>query len=178
MKKWILRVVAGFFLLIALFVLGLYIASGGAKGKGYHEASVVINKPAVAIFPWLTDPGKQKEWIFGLAESKPLTEGGLRVGARSEEIMLLGEEQTVMESEVTALDPNKLMAVKVTSEGFDGDIRYALEEAGASTTLRYIGDFRYKPFMLRLLEPLITPSAQRKLEGDLMKLKSVVEAGQ
>lgn len=83
-----------------------------------------------------------------------------------------------MESEVTALDPNKLMAVKVTSEGFDGDIRYVLEEAGASTTLRYIGDFRYKPFMLRLLEPLITPSAQRKLEGDLMKLKSVVEAGQ
>jgi hypothetical protein len=28
------------------------------------------------------------------------------------------------------------------------------------------------------MEPLGTPSAQRKLEGDLIKLKSVVEAGQ
>lgn len=177
MKTWIIRIVGGFFLLVALFFAVLYIASGGAKGKGYHEASIAMNKPAAAIFPWLTEPEKQKEWIFGLTESKPLTEGDLRVGARSQETMVIGEEQTTMTSEVTELDPGKLMAVKINSPGFDGDIRYVLEEAGPSTTLRYIGHFQYKPFMLRLLEPLVTPSAQRKLEGDLWKLKSVVEAG-
>jgi uncharacterized protein YndB with AHSA1/START domain len=176
MKKWMIRVVAGFFLLVALLFAGLYIASGGAKGKGYHEASVVMNRPAAAVFPWLTDGEKQKGWIFGLTESKPLTEGGLRVGARSQETMVLGEEQTVTESEVTALEPNKLMTVKITSQGFDGEVRYVLEESGGSTKLRYSGDFQYKPFLLRLLEPLITPSAQRKLEEDLMKLKSLVEA--
>jgi uncharacterized protein YndB with AHSA1/START domain len=178
MQKWIIRVVGGFFLLIALFFAVLYVASGGANGKGYHEASIAINKPAAVIFPWLTEPEKLKAWIFGLTESKPLTEGGLRVGARFEEIMVIGEEQTVTVSEVTELDPGKLMVVKITSQGFDGDIRYVLEEAGASTTLRYTGNFQYKAFMLRLLEPLVTPSAQRKLEEDLIKLKSVVEAGQ
>jgi len=178
MQKWIIRVVAVFFLLIALLFGVLFTASGGAKGKGYHEASIAMNRPAAAIFPWLTEPEKMKQWIFGLAASKPLTEGGLRVGARFEEIMEIGGEQTVSISEVTELDPGKLMVVKVTSEGFEGDIRYALEEAGASTTLRYIGNFQYKPFLLRLLEPLVTPSAQRKLEEDLAKLKSVVEAGQ
>ncbi|NUQ74776.1 MAG: SRPBCC family protein [Polyangiaceae bacterium] len=178
MKKWIIRVVVGFFLLIALFFGVLYVVSGGAKGKGYHEAKIEINKPAAAVFPWLTEPAKQKQWIFGLAEVKPLTEGDLRVGARSQETMVIGEEQTVMVSEVIELDPGKRMVVKITSPGFDGQIRYVLDEAGASSTLRYIGDFQYKPFMLRLLEPLVTPSAQRKLEGDLMKLKAEVEASQ
>lgn len=178
MQKWLIRFVAGFFILIALFFAVMLILSGGAKGQGHHDASIVINKAPEAIFPYFTEPEKLKSWIFGLVESKTLTEGGLRVGAKSEEIVELGDERTVMQIEVIAVEPNKLLVAKVTSEGFDGEIRYILEPSGASTTFRYVGDFQYKPLMARLLEPLITPAAHGKLEGDLAKLKSVVETGQ
>lgn len=176
-QKWILRVLGVFALLIVLFFVMMYVVSGGAKGVGRNEASVVINKPAEEVFPWLTEPDKLTKWIGGLTESKALTEGGLRVGAKSQETVEVGEERTLMQVEVMEVAPPKLLVVRITSEGFDGDARYTLEPEGGATRLRYVGDFTYKVFMMKLLEPLITPAAQGKLEQDLNVLKGLVESG-
>jgi carbon monoxide dehydrogenase subunit G len=177
MQKWILRVLIVFGGLIAMFFVVMLILSGGAKGEGHHDASIVINKPPAEVFPWLTEPEKLTKWLTGLVESKALTEGGLRVGAKSQETVEVGGERTVMEVEVTAVEPPKLLVVRITSEGFVGDSRYTLEQDGSSTKLRYLGDFRYTVFMAKLLEPLITPAAQGKLVQDFERLKVLVESG-
>jgi uncharacterized protein YndB with AHSA1/START domain len=176
MQKWILRVLIVFFGLIAMFFVVMLIVSGGAKGEGHHDASIVINKPPAEVFPWLTEPEKLTKWMEGLVESKPLTEGGLRAGAKSQETVEVGGERTVMVVEVTAVEPPKLLVARITSEGFNGDARYTLEQDGGSTKLRYLGDFQYKVFMAKLMEPLITPAAQGKLVQDLARLKALVES--
>ena len=38
------------------------------------------------------------------------------------------------------------------------------------------GEYRYTMWMAKLMEPLITPSAQKKEDADLARLKTLVEA--
>ncbi len=52
---------------------------------------------------------------------------------------------------------------------------YELAEQNGRTRLTLSAQSEYTGFLPRLFEPLITPAAQKKLEGDLARLKSLVE---
>jgi hypothetical protein len=86
-----------------------------------------------------------------------------------------GGERYEMETEITSLEPNALLAVKIVSSGFDVGGRYDLTEQGGKTRLRYVGVARYKTTLSRLMEPVITPAAQKQLEQNLATLKRLVE---
>jgi hypothetical protein len=67
--------------------------------------------------------------------------------------------------------------VYLTSEiGFDGTSTWKLTDLGGRTRFESEGSFRYHSAMFRLMEPLITPQAQKKQELDFAKLKSLIEA--
>jgi hypothetical protein len=59
--------------------------------------------------------------------------------------------------------------------GFDVGGRYDLAEQEGKTRLRYVGVARYKTMLARLMEPVITPAAQKQLEQNLTTLKRLVE---
>jgi uncharacterized protein YndB with AHSA1/START domain len=149
---------------------------GQRPGAGRNEASIVIARPASSIFPWLTQPEKLEQWIEGLDESMPLTAGGTRVGSRSRDVIIEGGQRYEMETEVTALEPNRLVANRITSAGFDVDGRYELAEQDGTTRVTYTGVARYKMWLAKLMEPVVTPAAQKALEKNMAKLKSQVEA--
>ena len=88
----------------------------------------------------------------------------------------MGNERRVMEVEITALRPNERLEAKVTSDGFMVDVRYILSQKDGQTRVTYIGDAKYTKLPLRLMEPIITPMAQQKLEDDFARLKEMVEA--
>ena len=92
--------------------------AGGASGRAVNQAAIEIERPAAEVFPWLTEPEKLRQWIGGRVETAPLTEGRPRVGARSREVVVMGKGRTEMESEVTALEPGRLLAVRLASPGF------------------------------------------------------------
>ena len=77
----------------------------------------------------------------------------------------------------TAFQPPREFGAHIASEGmFEGDISYRLKEAGENkTALEYDFRYRYETFFARLMEPLITPQAQKKLDGDLARLKQLAE---
>jgi uncharacterized protein YndB with AHSA1/START domain len=156
--------------IVALFLLGL------RPRAGRNEHTVEIVRPAAAVFPWLIEPERLKQWIGGLAESTPLTEGGIRVGARSQEVIIERGQRYAMETEVTAYEPDRLLGVLITSDGFEVDGRYELEQRGNTTYVHYVGDARYRVWFARLMEPVVTPAAQKALEQNMGKLKTLVES--
>ena len=163
-------------LLVALCVLVLMLA-GLRYNAGRIEATIEIRRPAAVVYPYLHEPDSLKRWISGLVQDSVLTDGGLRIGARSREVMAAGRDKFVMESTVTGFEMNKRLDQMVTHPDFDIYERMHLDERGKVTQLHYSAKINYHPWLARLLEPILTPDSRKEVQDDLSALKRIVEAG-
>jgi len=172
---WAKRVVLAFLAILLLLAAGLW-AAGLRSGAAKNEIVLEINKPPADVFPWLLEPEKLKQWITGMTEMTQLTPGPMTVGTKSRDVVVMGSETTVMNVEITALEPNRLLAAHIDTELFSDDIRYELSDLNGKTRLAYSGVVNYKHWFAKLLEPVITPAAQKKLAEDTARLKALVQS--
>lgn len=165
-------------LAVALIVIGVVVllALGKRDEAGRNTATIQIERPPAQVFPWVTEPDRLQQWIGGLVESAPLTAEGLKVGARSREVVVVGNTRHEMETTITDLESPSRLVVEIKAEGFKVDARYDLVESGGGTFLSYACISRYEHPLARLMEPLVTREAQKKIEADLARLKGLVEA--
>jgi uncharacterized protein YndB with AHSA1/START domain len=173
--KWLLRIFAGIAGLLVLAVLCLFLA-GFRTGHGIGSASVEIAQPPDRVWNYLTDDQLVMKWVSGLHEIKHLN--GL--SARMYMVERYKDQDTAMEMEVTGFEPNRairfnLHSVGDASNGFEESGGYLLEPTSAGTKLTLSATSIYHGFLLRLLEPMITPEAQKKVTEDLNRLASLVE---
>jgi uncharacterized protein YndB with AHSA1/START domain len=139
-----------------------------------HNVEVLITAQPEQVFPFLVEPERLKQWMNGLKESKPLTEGGVRVGARSEEIVEEEGRRMVVLTEITHLEFNRTLVVKLENEIFDAVSTYELLAAIGGTNVKHSLETSYKG-MMKLMAGMIGGMVQKKLEGDLHRLKAVAE---
>jgi len=172
--KRILPILAVILLLLVVLIAGLW-AIGGRTDV--YDLEITINASPERVFPYLTDPQLLPKWLSGLVESKPITEGGLRVGAKSIETIAENGQSFTMESEITRYEPNREMQVRLTSDMLEVLADYELQPEGNGTKLRYTATMNYKGFITRVMAPLLSGSIRNKLEGDMSRLKQLVEAG-
>ncbi|MEP6534676.1 MAG: SRPBCC family protein [Bryobacteraceae bacterium] len=172
---WAKRIVLAFAAVVLLFAAILWFA-GMRAGAGRNEIVVEIDRPPSDVFPWLLEPSKLKQWITGMREMTQLTPGAVGVGTKSRDVIVMGSEATVMTVEITKLEPNRLLAAHIDAGSFTDEIRYDLYPEGDKTRLAYSSLTTYKHWFARLLEPLITPAAQRKLVEDTRTLKAIVQS--
>jgi uncharacterized membrane protein len=176
--KWLLYLVAGVLGLLVISVIALLALS---RGESRLSAAVDIATPAPVVFAHVREPEHVKSWLSWLVEIRQLTPGVHGVGAR--EIWVMedrnnGNQRMEIHAEVVGYEENRRLASKVTAaEGFEGLVEFALEPVGeARTRLRYDAAYTFHHWLARLMEPLITRSAQQKLEEDLARLKQQAEA--
>lgn len=105
--------------------------------------SVIIDKPVEEVFAFLTDPDRDTNWRRpNVLSSRKLTDGPLGVGSRYETVnRFLGKKETVV-TEITELEPPRLLAWRQTNKGtFVADGAYRLEpaEGGTRFTLELTG---------------------------------------
>jgi uncharacterized protein YndB with AHSA1/START domain len=178
--KWVWRILGAIFSLILLVVICLWLA-GFRSGAGHNSATVIIHRPAAQVWRHLENDDLVLKWVSGLTEIHRLTPGVTRAGSRMAMANVRGNRRTEMEMEITDFAPNSHIGFKLRSPAgaspeFTETAEYVLSEQGGHTTLTLRGDSRYFPFWIQLMEPIITPAAQKKLQGDLARLKALLEA--
>jgi uncharacterized protein YndB with AHSA1/START domain len=178
--KWVKKIAKALALLVVIIVLGLYVF-GFRPGAGQNSATVEIHRPAAQVWRYLNDDDLVMKWVSGLKEIRHKTPGVTGARNRFEMTEEMNGRRTDMVMEITAFDPPKHIAFEISSlegasPGFTETGEYVLTEANGTTQLTLSGSSKYFPFWVQLMEPIITPSAQKKLEGDLARLKSLVEA--
>ena len=100
----------------------------------------------------------------------------MRVGARSIEVVEARGKMVEMVSEVTAVDVDRALSVRITYPGAgDVDMTYELTPATHGTGLRLTVTPRYRG-LARLVVRLMQPSMQRRLQANLDRLAQVVRA--
>ena len=177
--KWILRIAGGFAALLIIAVAVLF-ALGHRANAGRVRVSAELNASPEQIWPWLNTSDKLKQWITWLVEIRQ-DQPGTRVGTKQVWVMRdenSGGQLVEMEGTFTEYQPPARESVHVTSAGmFDGQQTYSVEDLGGGRArLDIDGRYHYSQWFAALLEPLITPAAEKKLVRDMARLKSLVES--
>ena len=178
--KWLLYVVGGVVALVILAVIVL-LAMGGARGESRLAATVDIARPAHVVFSWISQPERLKSWVGWMVDIQSLTPHHASVGAKHVWVMEdrnNGNQRMEIQSTVTRVAPDRLLATNLSAPaGFTGDVTYELQPTDAThTRLTYRAEYKYEHWLAKLMGPLITRSAQQKLEEDLARLKQQAEA--
>ena len=178
--KWLLYLGRGLVGLVVLAVV-ILLALGGGRGTSRLGASVDVDRPPEVVFAWITEPDRLREWVGWLVEIRPLTAPPLQSGAR--EIWVMEDrnnnnQRMEIETEIVEYRPNEAVTARLTAaEGFTGRVAYGLIPLGPDgTRLTYAADYDFHHWLAKLLNPVITRSAQQKLEEDLARLKQQAEA--
>lgn len=174
--KWVLRIVGGLAAVLVLGAITLMVMGHRANANHIHSVAELSGTPA-DIWPWINDADKVGKWVSWVVEVRnPST---YSVGAKR--VVVMKDENNggqVMEIAGTFSEyqPPSRMTVQLTSAGgFDGTQAYRLTDLGdGHTRLEIDFDFHFTSAFARLMEPLITPQAEKKMVSDLDRLKSLV----
>lgn len=141
-----------------------------------NEYSVEIAAPPAEVFPWLADPERRLTWMGALVESERLTDGPPEVGSRFRDVFEDLGQRVELEAELLEVDPPRGMSVRLVSKTFEATSSQRLVEAAdGGTRLTAVIETSYTQLPARLLAPVVTRHAQRRLEDDLARLKELVE---
>lgn len=177
--KWALRIVA---IVVALPLLGavVLLAMGQRSGAGRSHASIEVQAPPEQIWPFLEDPGRLKRWVSWLVEVRETPGTAPAVGVQRTWVMRdenNGGQLMELPFTFTEYAPPSRMTVSCTVAGaFSGQQKYRLTPLGnGKTRVDSDGDYEYRMWLARLMEPVITPQAEKKMRSDLARLKEAVE---
>lgn len=171
--RWVWRVLIGLF---AILVLGLGTLWGLSfrHDAGVLRASVEIAKPPAAVWPWITEGEKLKQWVGWLVEVR---EVGPHHDVWVMEDRNNGNQRVEIEGISTLEDPpHRLEAHTKAAGAFESDEAFLLTDLGGRTRLEMVSRDTYTQWFARLMEPLISHEASVKMVDDLARLKSKIEA--
>ncbi len=176
--KWILRIAGGFTALL-LIAVALLFALGHRADAGRVHVSTEINASAEQLWPWLNDTDKLKQWITWLVD---IRQDQSPTGVGTKQVWVMrdannGGQLMEMEGTFTEYQPPSRESVHIYSAGmFDGQQSYSVQDLGAGRArLDIDGRYQYSQWFAALMEPLITPAADKKLRDDMARLKALVE---
>lgn len=160
--------------MLAVALAGVVIAVAvifvlGGRPRTY-SARVAIAAPPEEVFGYLTQPELLKLWISGLTASEPLTNDGVRPGARSREIVVENGRRVEMESEILEVTPGRSLSVRLTGEGMVVVADYALGSEGGKTLVTLTQVARYGG-AFRLAAPFLDGLVERQLASNFETLR-------
>lgn len=140
-----------------------------------YEVTTVIARPLPDVFQFVTNVENQPKWQAASVENHQLTPGPMAVGAKIQHIgKWLGRRYESI-GQVVDFEPGSRWAYKSLSGPYQLEMRYHFEPAAAGTRLTLTAEGGDLGFF-RLPAPLLRYLAERVLQGDLTRLKKVLEA--
>ena len=138
------------------------------------ELSIVINRSIEEVFGFLSNLENDIKWRSEWVETKKTSEGPIGIGAR---FCLTGEflgRRIPTNYAVIAYEPNRSAAWKTVSGPLPLTFQRTFErvEGGTRFTIRY--DLEVRGFF-KLVMPLLAGPVKRQHEGDLRKVKELME---
>jgi uncharacterized protein YndB with AHSA1/START domain len=166
------RIVA---LAAVIFVGGVLVlwAIGGSPRQ--YRAETLIRRPPEHVFAFLVDPRKLPTWIGGLVESRPVTEGGPRRGAKSIDVVEENGRRMEMASEILQFEPGRELEARIENPMCDVISRFQLTPAAEGTRVEQTMTATFKG-AYRTFAPFVAGAVQKKLEEDLARLREKAEA--
>ena len=176
--KWLIRILLVLAAVLVLCVVTL-LALGMRADSNRLQVSRRINRPPEAVWPYLYEPDKLKQWVTWLKDVQR-TPGEPVIGAKSVWTMEdanNGGQLMKIESTVTEVEPHRRLRVALSVPGaFHGTAEYKLTDLGNGTTLLETDSrYNFDIWFARLMSPLVMVEAGKKMQDDADRLRAGVE---
>src|SRR5262249_55132243 len=138
--------------------------------------------PPERLWAFIEEPERQKQWMKGLQENRPTSEGPARVGSTFRMKIKEGSKVGDYDGEVTAHDRPRHLGVRFWGgpfpKGMAMRVDYHLTDLGGATRLDYLARMECEdrlPLFMRLLLPLAKVFSRWQLRGFMQTLKRLAE---
>lgn len=140
------------------------------------ESSVVINRPVAEVFAFVTDPeANMTKWNEAAESITKTSEGPPALGSTFEVRGRMGPRQFEFSQRVTAFELNRRVELEATGKPIAPNASWTFDEEDGGTRVTFRGD--PNPVgLLKLLSPIVTRQSQRLWDGNLARLKRVMES--
>jgi uncharacterized protein YndB with AHSA1/START domain len=152
--------------------------------RGYIEEAVTINRPATAVFRWITTDELLRRWISDLIKLEKIGSTGPfaqtgniyrvdeRIGTRNVSFNVR-VNRTVQNQEIDF----SVRAAFEASDSFISDAKFKLLPEGDDyTRVIFSSQTKFQGPADQIFEPILTYATQKKMQEDLERLKIMVEA--
>jgi carbon monoxide dehydrogenase subunit G len=140
-------------------------------------SEIVIERPVEAVWEWASDPRHWHRWQDGVGEVR--LDGDPAEGARFASAYEYGGEARELEYQIVERRPPRRQVVRSVSAElpFEGTVELAPDVGG--TRVRYAVDAGPDDALARIVfvaaRPLVRRSMRRRIDGQLRRLKTMVE---
>jgi hypothetical protein len=124
------------------------------------------------VFPWLLEEDKVPRWTSGLARYEQ--DAPLRAGAHVKQVLSVGGSELALDLELTRYEPPRALETRTSTNGVNIVITYALEPNGGGTRLTQTLDGKASSLSARMLMPVVQGRLEKKIAGDLERLREVL----
>lgn len=140
-----------------------------------NEMVIDVARPAATVFPYIEDTQKLPLWLSGFVAAHKTDVAPSRVTGSFRQLMNFGGRFLRLEGRLVAFEPDRKLSYAISSQIGDMTVDYRLEDQAGGTRLHY-SCVTALAGMRRLFTPVVHWVLQRKIHGDLNRLKQVVEA--
>jgi len=142
------------------------------------DLSVTIARPVSDVYRVLTTPELTARWSSNAIEEHMTTPGPVRVGSRRRATVRRPSGGTTEnEIEVTAIEPERSMAVRSIEAPVPFTSSWTFTPVGDATRVDWRWDFQLRGWM-RPIDIILGPAFARTFRRDLDRLKSMMESGE
>ena len=135
---------------------------------------IVVPMAPQDIFPWLYDADKVPQWTTGLEHYEVLG-GHVSSGTRIRQTLEVSGTRRTFEEEILHFAPPTAAGSRFTLEGIGVQSTFRLDaHANGTTQLARTVKAKAESFSARFLLPIVSPHLERKIEGDLQRLRELL----
>jgi hypothetical protein len=135
-----------------------------------------IRVPRSDVARFVIDHRNDATWIGGISESELLGDPPIAVGSRVRRVASFMGRRIEYVNEVTALEPDTRLEMRSVKSPFPMVVTYGFEDAdgGTATSVCVQGD---PSALYRIAGPLLARQVRRSVQGDLERLRTILESG-
>ena len=137
--------------------------------------SVTIPRPPEEVFPWLLEADRVPQWTSNLERYEP--EGAVGPGSTILQRLEVSGQTFDVTMEVVRYEPPREAETRFSTNGVDITAVYSLAPDGTGTRLTQSLEAKARSLSARLIVPVVQPRLERKLIGDLERLRELLSDG-
>jgi uncharacterized protein YndB with AHSA1/START domain len=169
-------------LLLLLFsIVALWFAARRGD-RGYIQEVVTIDRPAGAVFRWITTDELLRRWISDIIKLEKIGPAGVTQPNTIYQLdESIGGRRVAVEVKVIRVIPNQEVELALRpaagSDGsFAGIADFKLFPDDDYTRVKFTSQMNFQGFSDQMMEPILTYATRKKIEQDLTRLKLSMEA--
>jgi len=125
------------------------------------------------VFPWLYDDDKVPQWTSGL-EGYEVLGGPVSAGTRIRQTLEVSGTRRTFEEAVLHYEPPTAAGSRFKLEGIAVESSFRVTPEGPGAHLSRTVKAKAEGLSARFLLPIVSPHLERKIEGDLQRLRELL----